>query len=232
MNLSMAMVLFSCIILITASTQHFSRKTLQAPWTSCNRYNGFTSILTCERFCRFVFDSLYLFSHGVIEGTCYCCDKKPGDSDEYFPDDVRESYIPGFCPFNYTGYTYNEHMICLRYEESMKKYHQAADVCQHEGGDLIRLDSLTKHNIMRSFVEEERTLAEVEVWVQGIRDANLTWRYHDSTQLNYTCLRGVTGEPTDNYMRARSAGSYNCNDHNENYRSFFLCEIYIRDSWF
>lgn len=34
----------------------------------------------------------------------------------------------------------------------MKKYHQAADVCQHEGGDLIRLDSLTKHNIMRSFV--------------------------------------------------------------------------------
>lgn len=79
--------------------------------------------------------------------------------------------------------------------------------------------------------EEERTLAEVEVWVQGIRDANLTWRYHDSTQFNYTCLRGVTGEPTDNYMRARSAGSYNCNDHNENYRSFFLCEIYIRDSW-
>lgn len=97
MNLSMAMVLFSCINLTTASTQHFSRKTLQAPWTSCNRYNGFTSILTCERFCRFVFDSLYLFSHGVIEGTCYCCDKKPGDSDEYFPDDVRESYIPGRC---------------------------------------------------------------------------------------------------------------------------------------
>lgn len=81
------------------------------------------------------------------------------------------------------------------------------------------------------FEEEERTLGEVEVWVQGIRDANLTWRYHDSTQLNYTCLTGVTGEPTDNYMRARSAGSYNCNDHNENYRSFFLCEIYIRDNW-
>lgn len=97
MNLPMAMVLFSCIILTTASTQHFSRKTLQAPWTSCNRYNGFTSILTCERFCRFVFDSLYLFSREVIGGTCYCCDKKPGVSDEYFPDDVRESYIPGKC---------------------------------------------------------------------------------------------------------------------------------------
>lgn len=81
------------------------------------------------------------------------------------------------------------------------------------------------------FEEEERTLGEVEVWVQGIRDANLTWRYHDSTQFNYTCLRGVTGEPTDNYMRARSAGNYNCNDHNEYYRSFFLCEIYIRDNW-
>lgn len=80
------------------------------------------------------------------------------------------------------------------------------------------------------FEEEERTLAEVEVWVQGIRDGNLTWRYHDSTQLNYTCLTGVTAGPRDNYMRARSAGSYNCNDHNENYRSFFLCEIYIRDN--
>lgn len=80
------------------------------------------------------------------------------------------------------------------------------------------------------FEEEERTLAEVEVWVQGIRDGNLTWRYHDSTQLNYTCLTGVTAGPRDNYMRARSAGSYNCNDHNEYYRSFFLCEIYIRDN--
>lgn len=80
------------------------------------------------------------------------------------------------------------------------------------------------------FEEEERSLAEVEVWVQGIRDSNLTWRYHDSTQLNYTCLTGVTAGPRDNYMRARSAGSYNCNDHNENYRSFFLCEIYIRDN--
>lgn len=97
MNLSMAMVLFSCINLTTASTQHFSRKTLQAPWTSCNRYNGFTSILTCERFCRFVFDSLYLLSRDVIGGTCYCCDKQPGVGDEYFPDDVRESYIPGKC---------------------------------------------------------------------------------------------------------------------------------------
>lgn len=36
----------------------------------------------------------------------------------------------------------------------MKKYQQAADVCQQEGGDLIRLDSLTKHNIMRAFVGE------------------------------------------------------------------------------
>lgn len=97
MNLTMAIVLFSCIILKTASKQHFSRKTLRAPWTSCNRYNGFTSILTCDRFCRLEFDSLYLLSRDVIGGTCYCCDKKPGVSDEYFPDDVRESYIPGKC---------------------------------------------------------------------------------------------------------------------------------------
>ena len=82
-----------------------------------------------------------------------------------------------------------------------------------------------------SFAEYNRNLAEVEVWVQAIR-VNGTWRYHDSTELTYTCLRDVTGGPNDNYMRARSAGDYMCGDHNKNYRAAYVCEIYIRDIWF
>ena len=82
-----------------------------------------------------------------------------------------------------------------------------------------------------SFAEYNRNLTEVEVWVQAIR-VNGTWRYHDSTELTYTCLRDVTGGPNDNYMRARSAGDYMCGDHNKNYRAAYVCEIYIRDIWF
>lgn len=61
----------------------------------------------------------------------------------------------GFCPFNYTGYKYKKDKICLRYEESLKTYHEAADICQREGGDLIRVDSLDKHNIMKEFVGKD-----------------------------------------------------------------------------
>lgn len=58
----------------------------------------------------------------------------------------------GFCPFKYTGYKYNQDKVCLRYEESLRTYQEAVDICQREGGDLIRVDSLTKHNILKDFV--------------------------------------------------------------------------------
>uniref|UniRef100_A0A8W8P230 C-type lectin domain-containing protein n=1 Tax=Magallana gigas TaxID=29159 RepID=A0A8W8P230_MAGGI len=137
-----------------------------------------------------------------------------------------------FCPFKYTGYKYNQDKICLRYEESLRTYQEAVDICQREGGDLIRVDSLTKHNILKDFVEKKRSLSEVEVWVQGIRDGNFIWRYHDSTELNYTCLTRISANTESNYMRAVSNDNYNCNDHTHLYSTFFLCEIYIRDIWF
>lgn len=88
--------------------------------------------------------------------------------------------------------------------------------------------------LLRDFFlpEKKRSLSEVEVWVQGIRDGNLIWHYHDSTELNYTCLTRISANTDSNYMRAVSNDNYDCNDHTHLYSTFFLCEIYIRDIWF
>lgn len=61
----------------------------------------------------------------------------------------------GFCPIKYTGYIYNQDKICLSYEESLKTYYESVDICQREGGDPIRVDSLHKHSIMKEFVGKE-----------------------------------------------------------------------------
>uniref|UniRef100_K1QB98 Receptor-type tyrosine-protein phosphatase kappa n=1 Tax=Magallana gigas TaxID=29159 RepID=K1QB98_MAGGI len=150
------------------------------------------------------------------------------DGTSVFAHGLKNAAVPiRFCPFKYTGYKYNQDKVCLRYEESLRTYQEAVDICQREGGDLIRVDSLTKHNILKDFVEKERSLSEVEVWVQGIRDGNFIWRYHDSTELNYTCLTRISANTESNYMRAVSNDNYNCNDHTHLYSTFFLCEIYI-----
>uniref|UniRef100_A0A8W8NNQ4 C-type lectin domain-containing protein n=1 Tax=Magallana gigas TaxID=29159 RepID=A0A8W8NNQ4_MAGGI len=177
---------------------------------------------------RDAFDELYLFSRDVTTGTCYCCDKKQGVDDFLIPEFERETFITGNCALRYKGYEYNNQKVCLRYEETLKTYHEAADVCQREGGDLIRVDSITKHNIMSAFIEEQRLADRSEVWVQGIRDSNLVWRYHDSTELKYTCLSDVSGNSNSNYMRAKRVDNYFCADTTETYKAFYLCEMFIR----
>lgn len=97
MNSSIAIILFSCVALTITSIQHVSRKSTQALWTSCNRFDGFPSILTCYSFCINVFDDLYLFSRDFITGTCYCCDKVPGLDDQYLSNSDKRSFKTGRC---------------------------------------------------------------------------------------------------------------------------------------
>lgn len=221
-----------CFIDVTITFKHhIYHTTRKAPWTACIRFNGTSSVLKCFRLCTKVFDGLYMFSRDVTTGICYCCDKEPGVKNTLYEnistEDKRETFITGNCVDNYKGYEYNNVKFCLRYEESLKTYHEAVDICKREGGDLIRVDSLAKHNIMRSFVERQRIADRAEVWVQGIRDSNLTWRYHDSTELDYTCLTGVSANSNSNYMRAKSTDNYSCADNTDTYMAFYLCEIYM-----
>lgn len=95
MNSNTAIILFSCVALTFTSIQHVSRKTTQALWTSCNRFDGFPSILTCYSFCINVFDDLYLFSRDFITGTCYCCDQVPGLNDQYLSNSDKRSFKTG-----------------------------------------------------------------------------------------------------------------------------------------
>lgn len=100
-------------------------------------------------------------------------------------------YIPlGNCALRYKGYEYNNQKVCLRYEETLKTYHEAADVCQREGGDLIRVDSITKHNIMSAFIGKYVENITTSRWMS----------FKDSKFFKYGCLIRLLHTQKDMYL--------------------------------
>lgn len=52
------------------------------------------------------------------------------------------------CADGYVTYNYTNTQICLKYVSSPAMYPDAVQHCQLEGGDLIRLDSKLKYDIL------------------------------------------------------------------------------------
>ncbi|XP_062597888.1 uncharacterized protein LOC134259308 [Saccostrea cucullata] len=213
------------IVILSADQILYQRVNLY-PHTSCSRSGGLYSALWCYRRCVRVFGVPFLVSYDEEDQTCYCCNKAPGQSDSEITGTGLHTFRTGHCPLEYTAVDYKTGRICLRYVESAVKYLKAKDICTKQWGDLIRLDSLDKHNILRSFVESKRQSAEVDVWVQGV-DHNGTWRYHDNQEFTYTCLGGDSQNPAEIYLRARSKANYGCNDSGPWRVATYLCEIFI-----
>ncbi|XP_048751140.1 uncharacterized protein LOC125662817 [Ostrea edulis] len=228
---ALQLVLILCIAVTVCSIQNVARESTHVPFTSCNNQGGISTVLKCYRHCMRQRDVFYMIGHDPGMEKCYCCHSAPGIDDIFITGEELQTYITGQCPMEYTAFQYGEHRICLRYVESSQNYLDAVDVCSREGGDVIRLDTEEKHDILRLFVEGKRQLPEVEVWVQGIYD-NGTWRYHDGSEFTYTCLNRASQDPAEIYMRARSQGNYNCNDAGNWRVAFYVCEMYIPHAWF
>lgn len=56
------------------------------------------------------------------------------------------------CTTGYATYTYTDTQICLKYVSAPASYPEAAQHCQAEGGDLIKLDSKLKYEIMKDYL--------------------------------------------------------------------------------
>lgn len=55
------------------------------------------------------------------------------------------------CAEGYTTYDLMSHQICLKYFPVPVSYYSARLLCQAEGGDLIKIDSVKKFNIFNSY---------------------------------------------------------------------------------
>lgn len=62
------------------------------------------------------------------------------------------TYIPVSCPSHYKEHKRDDVTICLGYSDNSMVYHAATSSCQTEGGDLIKVDSLDKFNILKEFL--------------------------------------------------------------------------------
>lgn len=52
------------------------------------------------------------------------------------------------CKHGYVAYNSSGTQICLKYVSTPSTYPEATEYCQADGGDLIRLDSKRKHDIL------------------------------------------------------------------------------------
>lgn len=56
------------------------------------------------------------------------------------------------CAQGYATYNYTDTQVCLKYVSETASYPEAAQHCQAEGGDLIKLDSKLKFDIMKNYL--------------------------------------------------------------------------------
>lgn len=56
------------------------------------------------------------------------------------------------CKDGYFTYNYTNTQICLKYVSTLSTYPEATKYCQADGGDLIKLDSQLKHDIVTDYL--------------------------------------------------------------------------------
>lgn len=65
---------------------------------------------------------------------------------------LTDSVVLAACTTGYATYNYTDTQICLKYVSEPASYQEAAQYCQAEGGDLIKLDSKLKYDIMKDYL--------------------------------------------------------------------------------
>ncbi|XP_062602934.1 uncharacterized protein LOC134264654 [Saccostrea cucullata] len=129
------------------------------------------------------------------------------------------------CPEGYTTYNYTYFEICLMYVPVNSKYPDAVENCKENGGDLIKIDSLEKYDIFKSFSGQYTGNGPIQVWVQGVKDNN-QWRFHDGSLMPGHCLASQLDGLNEIYMRARSDLDFRCYDDSFYRKHHYVCEIY------
>ena len=65
---------------------------------------------------------------------------------------VNFCYYLGRCGNGYVAYNYTDHQICLKFVNNPASYIEASAQCQIEGGNLFKIDTKLKHDILTEYL--------------------------------------------------------------------------------
>ncbi|XP_048751426.2 uncharacterized protein LOC125663163 [Ostrea edulis] len=168
----------------------------------------------------------FLFSRDSGTGSCACCYLPLSGS--VLNGSKWESFLEVSCPSHYKEHKRDDVTICLGYSDSSMVYHAVTSSCQTEGGDLIKVDSLDKFNILKEFLKDTADLTTAEVWVQG-EEVNGVWQFHDGTPfVDHFCPLFETNNKGENHMRLIPRHSFSCHDMPASRSYNFVCEVSFR----
>lgn len=88
------------------------------------------------------------------------------------------------CPARYTEMTSNATKTCLQFVDTPTNYLNATIHCKMDGGDLVKLDTEPLKNIFFEFIDGYiNKTAKNNIWIQGEKDGEGIWRFHDGSNL-------------------------------------------------
>ena len=61
-------------------------------------------------------------------------------------------FCSGRCKIGYVAYNYTDHQICLKFVNNPASYIEASAQCQIEGGNLFKMDTKLKHDILTEYL--------------------------------------------------------------------------------
>uniref|UniRef100_K1R1M3 Uncharacterized protein n=1 Tax=Magallana gigas TaxID=29159 RepID=K1R1M3_MAGGI len=134
------------------------------------------------------------------------------------------------CATGYATYNYTDTQICLKYVSAPASYPEAAQQCQAEGGDLIKLDSKLKYEIMKDYLVPIANGVTIDVWIQG-ENFEGSLIFHDGspfpTDIDTFCPLYLGDYPTETRVRARGFSTFVCWDRSQDVPFSYLCEYYL-----
>lgn len=208
----------------------YVEKTHESPKSSCVEISNILGIERCAVKCLNTIATIYMFSVNKNQRKCLCCPNLTGSD---ITDPEWESFIPPACATGYATYNYTDIQICLKYVSVPASYPEAAELCEAEGGDLIRLDSQLKHDIMTNYLVPIANGSTIDVWIQGEKYAG-GYIFHDGSPFpsdfgtGTFCPVELNPDPNEIRFRAHGSTTFECWDRAQHHLYSYLCEYYRR----
>nr|XP_022311390.1 uncharacterized protein LOC111116695 [Crassostrea virginica] len=216
---------FMCCEMLQTESMYGERYDLY-PKTSCLTINHIETTARCFLRCINAMDGYQMFSYCKDYKVCMCCADLSGSDVTGFN---WQTYIPRRCGNGYVAYNYTDHQICLKFVNNIASYIEASAQCQIEGGNLFKMDTKLKHDILTEYLVAVANGVAIDVWIQSEKVGN-EWKFHDGSPMpmdtDDVCPRSLHDVPYENRIRVRGSTSFRCMDQKEVMQYYFLCEYY------
>ncbi|XP_062603875.1 uncharacterized protein LOC134265673 [Saccostrea cucullata] len=140
------------------------------------------------------------------------------------PGSVENGYV-SHCPSTYVMYDYTHYNICLRYLSISANYTEAVGNCQADGGDLVKIDSSHKYDILKGHIGRFAADDSSQMWVQGV-EINDRWIFHDGTLMPNICPLFESNASGEIHLTSYVYYNFSCYDSSPSSEHHYVCEIY------